>query len=221
MVAGDRWKRCRRRHRTSYGCRQRNGFSGKLHLPIDEAMAEFIQDSPQLANQYDDDAVLRSYLRWRLPGKALSDIEPDLRRLGQRAITDILALGEQAEASPPQHVPYDGWGKRVDRIETSDAWRELDHISAAEGIVATAYERAHGIHSRIDQFARLYLFAPSSALYSCPLAMTDGAARFLEVYGDESTRSVFAHLTSRDPRQFWTAGQWMTERSGGSDVGST
>ncbi|HKR09280.1 MAG TPA: acyl-CoA dehydrogenase family protein [Gemmatimonadaceae bacterium] len=184
-------------------------------------MAEFIQDSPQLANQYDDDAVLRSYLSWRLPSSVLADIEPDLRRLGQRAVTDILALGEEAEASPPRHVPYDAWGKRVDRIETSDAWQQLDHISAAEGIVAAAYERTHGIHSRIDQFARLYLFAPSSALYSCPLAMTDGAARFLEVYGDASTRPVFAHLTTRDPRQFWTSGQWMTERSGGSDVAST
>ena len=184
-------------------------------------MAEFIQDSPQLANQYDDDGLLRSYLRWRLPTSVLTDIEPDLRRLGQRAVTDIRALGEEAEASPPRHVAYDGWGKRVDRIETSDAWKELDRIAAAEGIVATAYERAHGIHSRIDQFARLYLFAPSSALYSCPLAMTDGAARFLEVYGDETTRSVFTHLTSRDPRQFWTSGQWMTERSGGSDVRST
>jgi len=184
-------------------------------------MAEFIQDSPQLANQYDDDAVLRGYLRWRLPAAVLTEVEPDLRRLGQRAVTDILVLGEEAEGSPPRHVPYDAWGKRVDRIETSDAWQQLDHISAAEGIVAVAYERAHGIHSRIDQFARLYLFAPSSALYSCPLAMTDGAARFLEVYGDESTRPVFAHLTSRDPRQFWTSGQWMTERSGGSDVAST
>ena len=184
-------------------------------------MAEYIQDSPQLANQYDDDAVLRSYLRWRLPRSVLADIEPDLVRLGQRAATDVFALGEEAEKSPPRHVPYDAWGKRVDWIETSDAWRELDQISAAEGIVAAAYERAHGAYSRIDQFARLYLFAPSSALYSCPLAMSDGAARFLEVYGDESTRPVFAHLTSRDPRQFWTSGQWMTERSGGSDVGST
>jgi len=184
-------------------------------------MAEYIQDSPQLANQYDDDAVLRSYLRWRLPKSVLADIEPDLVRLGQRAATDVFALGEEAEKSPPRHVPYDAWGKRVDWIETSDAWRELDQISAAEGIVAAAYERAHGAYSRIDQFARLYLFAPSSALYSCPLAMSDGAARFLEVYGDESTRPVFAHLTSRDPRQFWTSGQWMTERSGGSDVGST
>jgi alkylation response protein AidB-like acyl-CoA dehydrogenase len=109
----------------------------------------------------------------------------------------------------------------VDRIETSDAWRELDRVSATEGIVATAYERKHGAHSRIDQFARLYLFAPSSALYSCPLAMTDGAARFLEVHGDESLRPVLAHLTSRDPNEFWTSGQWMTERTGGSDVGST
>ncbi len=184
-------------------------------------MTEFIQDSPKLANQYDDDAVLRSYLRWRLPATALSVVEPNLRRLGNRVAGDILAIGEEAEKSPPRHVPYDGWGKRVDRIETSDAWQELDRISATEGIVAAAYERAHGIHSRIDQFARLYLFAPSSALYSCPLAMTDGAARFLEVYGDESTRPVFAHLTSRDPRQFWTSGQWMTERSGGSDVAST
>lgn len=192
-------------------------------MPINytERMAEFIQDSPKLANQYDEDAVLRSYLRWRLPAQVFTDVEPDLRRLGERAVTDILSLGEEAERSPPRHVPYDGWGRRVDRIETSEAWQELDRISATEGIVATAYERTHGLHSRIDQFARLYLFAPSSALYSCPLAMTDGAARFLEVHGDESTRPAFAHLTSRDPRHFWTSGQWMTERSGGSDVAST
>jgi acyl-CoA dehydrogenase len=27
------------------------------------------------------------------------------------------------------------------------------------------------------------------------------------------------HLTSRDPATFWTSGQWMTESTGGSDVG--
>ena len=27
------------------------------------------------------------------------------------------------------------------------------------------------------------------------------------------------HLTSRDPEQFWTSGQWMTGLAGGSDVG--
>ncbi|MDP9201912.1 MAG: acyl-CoA dehydrogenase family protein [Gemmatimonadota bacterium] len=184
-------------------------------------MSEFFQDPPRLGNQYDDDALLRAYLRWRLPANMHAEIEPDLRRLGHRVVTDILALGESAEASPPRQVAYDAWGRRVDRIETSNAWRELDRIAATEGIVATGYERIHGAHSRIDQFARVYLFAPSSALYSCPLAMTDGAARFLEVHGDESLQPEFGHLTSRDPNEFWTSGQWMTERTGGSDVGST
>jgi putative acyl-CoA dehydrogenase len=185
------------------------------------SMSGFAQDAPKLGNQYDDDAMLRSFLRWRLPADMRDGIEPDLRRLGHRVATDILALAEKAEASPPRHIPFDAWGRRVDQIETSDAWRELDRISAEEGIVATAFERAHGSLSRIHQFARLYLFAPSSALYSCPLAMTDGAARFLEVHGDTHTRAVFEHLTSRDPHQFWTSGQWMTERTGGSDVGTT
>jgi alkylation response protein AidB-like acyl-CoA dehydrogenase len=68
---------------------------------------------------------------------------------------------------------------------------------------------------------KLYLFHASSATYSCPLAMTDGAARFLEGHGDGRTREAFERLTSRDPSRFWTSGQWMTERTGGSDVGTT
>jgi alkylation response protein AidB-like acyl-CoA dehydrogenase len=51
--------------------------------------------------------------------------------------------------------------------------------------------------------------------------MTDGAARVLLEYGpDPLRRSVGPHLISRDPGQAWSAGQWMTERQGGSDVGS-
>lgn len=33
------------------------------------------------------------------------------------------------------------------------------------------------------------------------------------------TQDAFANLTSRDPKKFWTSGQWMTEKRGGSDVG--
>ena len=37
------------------------------------------------------------------------------------------------------------------------------------------------ILSRIYQAAKLFMFSPSSGLYSCPLAMTDGAAKTIEV----------------------------------------
>src|SRR5215471_12348245 len=186
-------------------------------------MTQFHQAAPSLENQYEADDLLRSYLRWRLPADVRADIEPGLHRLGERAVTDITRLGDAAEAEPPRHVPYDPWGRRVDDIVVSDAWRALDRISAEEGVVATAYERRHGALSRVHQMAKLYLFHAPSATYSCPLAMGDGAARFLEVHAAEDAyvRGLFEHLTTRDPARFWTSGQWMTERTGGSDVSLT
>lgn len=185
-------------------------------------MSGFHQSPPVLANQYRDDALLRSYVQRTAPADALAAAERELDALGERAAGEWLALAERAEAEPPRLVPYDAWGNRIDRIDTSDAWRAFERISAAEGFVARGYERTHGAFSRVDQFARLYLFAPSSATYSCPLAMSDGAARCLELLAsDERQRAAFRHLTARDPEQFWTAGQWMTERAGGSDVSGT
>ncbi|MFJ1268267.1 acyl-CoA dehydrogenase family protein [Legionella lytica] len=185
-------------------------------------MSDFFQTPPSLNNQYDDDLVLKYYLEWKLPAIMLSEIQPELQSLGQRVIEEICHLGQEAEAYPPKHVPYDPWGKRIDHIEVHAAWNALDRISAEEKLIAIGYERKHGALSRIHQFAKLYLFHPSSAIYTCPLAMTDGAARALELYADASLKQrAFSHLTSADPSQFWTSGQWMTERTGGSDVSGT
>ena len=84
----------------------------------------------------------------------------------------------------------------------------MHDVSAEEGFVGVAYERRHSqwrlaamshylvyvvgrameaynvlhCYSRLHQFAKLYLYAASSGLYSCPLAMTDAAARLIEVW---------------------------------------
>ena len=185
-------------------------------------MTDFYQFPPTLANQYQDDILLKEYLERIMPASIMAEISPHLFHLGERVITDIYQLGREAEANPPQHIPYDAWGRRIDTIQVSTAWRALDNISAEEGLVAIGYQRTYGSLSRLYQFAKLYLFHPSSAIYSCPLAMTDGAARALELYGDEELKQrVFTRLTSVDPKQFWTSGQWMTERTGGSDVSGT
>src|SRR6202034_4193167 len=64
-----------------------------------------------------------------------------------------------------------------------------------------------------------YLFDGSTEVYSCPLAMTDGAAKTLQVHGNrEIVDRALPRLLSRDPARAWTSGQWMTERTGGSDV---
>jgi alkylation response protein AidB-like acyl-CoA dehydrogenase len=182
-------------------------------------MDEFFQAPPRLENQYESDEVLRRWLAHVLPHDTLANIEPGLQKLGLRAVTDMIEMAADAEAHPPVHVPYDPWGRRIDAIDTARGWRALHKVAAEEGIVATAYEREHREYSRVHQFARLYLYHPSSALASCPLSMTDGAARVIELFGnDDLKRGVLPHLISRDAETFWTAGQWMTERTGGSDV---
>ena len=52
--------------------------------------------------------------------------------------------------------------------------------------------------------------------------MTDGAALISKSSQSDHPflSRAFEHLTSRDPDKFWTSGQWMTEKRGGSDVGS-
>ena len=65
-----------------------------------------------------------------------------------------------------------------------------------------------------------YLVQASLDVYSCPLAMTDGAARTLIAAGNQVLLDrCLPHLLSEEHSSFWTSGQWMTERTGGSDVG--
>jgi alkylation response protein AidB-like acyl-CoA dehydrogenase len=183
---------------------------------------EFFQSPPVLRDAWQDDALLRSHLRRTLDPDVLRDVEPSLAKMGTLAAGRLHEFDLAHRRDEPVHVPFDAWGRRVDRIEVNAAWREYARVAAEAGLVATGYERRHGRFSRVHQFALAYLFHPSSQVYTCPLAMSDGCARTLEVIGGGlgATRDrVFARLVSRDPDTAWTSGQWMTERTGGSDVG--
>jgi acyl-CoA dehydrogenase len=182
----------------------------------------FIQQPPELGNQYTADRALRSYLARAMPADMLAEIEPGLSAMGKLAGEELYRLQLADREHEPTLTHWDAWGNRVDRIEVTPLWREAERIAAEQGLVATAYERKHGLLSRLHQFALVYLFTPSTDIYSCPLAMTDGAARALLASGNRKLiERAVSRLTSRDPREFWTSGQWMTEATGGSDVGLT
>jgi len=182
--------------------------------------ALFTQRAPELGNQFRDDPLLGGWLRRTLPADALRDLEPELDELGATAGGDLYRLQLADRLNEPRLVQWDAWGNRVDTVEVTPVWREAERLTLRHGLVATAYERAHGRHARVAQFAKVYLFHPSSDVYTCPLAMTDGAARTLLDSGNEElVARALPHLTSRDPGIFWTSGQWMTETTGGSDVG--
>jgi alkylation response protein AidB-like acyl-CoA dehydrogenase len=182
----------------------------------------FFQTPPALGNQYETDRALRSYLARALPPDVLRAVEPELQEMGELSGGFFRELDAKGKDDEPRLVQWDAWGNRVDRIELTPLWIEAARVAAEKGVVATAYEKKHGDLSRIHQFALAYLFDGSTHVYTCPLAMTDGAAKTLLVHGHRALidRAV-PRLTSRDPKTAWTSGQWMTERTGGSDVALT
>jgi acyl-CoA dehydrogenase len=182
----------------------------------------FYQTPPSLGNQYDDDPLLREHLARTLPEPVLRAIEPELRHLGELAGGKLHRMQIEDLGREPILTQWDAWGHRVDRIEVTPLWREAARLAVEHGLVAAAYEKTHGEHARVHMFALNYLVDASLDVYSCPLAMTDGAARTLLAHGNRPLidRAV-PRLTSRDPAFAWTSGQWMTERTGGSDVGLT
>jgi alkylation response protein AidB-like acyl-CoA dehydrogenase len=188
--------------------------------PEPQAPSLFIQSPPRLGNQYRDDVFLRSYLRRKLPADVLAQIEAEFDDMGRLAGGELYTLQLQDRLNEPQFLQWDAWGNRIDRIDVTPLWQRAAVVAARSGLIAIPYERRHGRFSRIHQFALVYLFHPSSDVYTCPLAMTDGAARTLSVSGNAALiERAVTRLISRDPAQSWTSGQWMTESTGGSDVG--
>lgn len=186
-------------------------------------MTSFLQTPPRLPDAWASDRILRESLVFHLGTDAFEGAEPELARLGARAIDpEVLALAAKAEREPPVHIPYSATGERIDEIRVSDAYLELGKIGVEAGVTALPYEgSSYGEAARVVWAGLMMLWGPSSALYSCPVAMTDAAARTLLVHGGVGDVAVVERLTSRDPAVAWTSGQWMTETAGGSDVGRT
>lgn len=185
---------------------------------------EFFQDSPLLKNQFEDDLIIKNVLKKIVPQEISNKFEPHLHQMGKEVATNVYDLSREAESftNEPQLIQFDPFGKRIDQIKMCRAWNDLIAYAAENGLIAAGYERKYGEYSRVYQMTMLYLFHPSSAFVSCPLAMTDGAAKLIETYGDETLKKTFQnHLMSREKKSFWTSGQWMTEKSGGSDVSGT
>ena len=160
-----------------------------------------------------------------MPEPVRAAIEPELRDMGELAGGDSTravdaAAAETSRSSRP--VGRLGTSRRpTSSVPTPGARRPGRGRAGPRRHRPTSGSTARSRASTSSRWSTSS--SPSSAVYSCPLAMTDGAARTL-LAAAATRRSSIARvprLTSRDPARRWTSGQWMTERTGGSDVGQS
>ncbi len=181
----------------------------------------FLQAAPQLPHPLHGDRLLQHLLAHVLPAARRTATMPDLQALADYSVM----AWQRARAHPeeqPVHTPWGAWGERVDRVSLTTTWREGAAIATRHGLIASGHDTCAGASARLEQFLRIYVYHMASAFYTCPLAMTDGAATVLKASGNrELMDRALPRFLSRDADTLWLSGQWMTETIGGSDVGNT
>ncbi|KIW15584.1 hypothetical protein PV08_05632 [Exophiala spinifera] len=209
----------------------------------------FFQDFPVVLPQYtsttssesastSDDPTLPRILSLYLPTPTPREVSKHLHDFSRLVLSpSTLSHTVDCETDQPTLHPLTTFGEenKTSPLRTSEGWRALKQIQTKAGVVGHGYAHA-SIHApfnrRINQFATLQLWDGSAALATCPIAMTDGAAvllrRHLHDEPDDSQPfradvflESYRRLISLDPSYAWTSGQWMTERTGGSDVSGT
>jgi alkylation response protein AidB-like acyl-CoA dehydrogenase len=171
---------------------------------------------PPNISYWDASPILRDICNRKLD----PSLEPRLKTMGERAAFEVAPLAQIADRESPRLVTHDARGNRINRVDYHPSYREMERIAYGSGMITVNYVDPQPT-SRTFGFALGYLFAMAEMGLYCPLCMTDGVARVLTRHGtEEQIARVVPHLASSDRDTLWTGGMFLTERSGGSDVGA-
>src|SRR3984885_13365942 len=177
-------------------------------------------------NFYRADPALTDLLRIHLPDALFRHIEPHLDRLGGLAGGHLDECARLADRHVPVLHQRDRFGRDVQWIEYHPAYRELERAAFGEfGIHAMSLRR--GIlgwperYPVVAKHAFTFLFNQAEFGLGCPINVTDGCAKLLANFGSEALKEKYLDgLIQTDMDQLTQGGQFMTEKEGGSDVGT-
>lgn len=190
------------------------------------SLEDWIAPDCQGLNFYDIDKGLQGILELRMDAAVRAHMKPHYERLGGIAGNRLDELSRMSDKHDPQLHTRDGYGRDEDWIEFHPAYREMEALGYGEfGIHCMS--RTGGVLGwpkkvpPIVKYVFQYLFAQSEFGLLCPISATDTSAMLIERYGDAETKQRFLpRMWSQDMNNIFKGAQFMTEKTGGSDVGN-
>lgn len=181
-------------------------------------------DAHQSRNFYRSDTLLRCYISKHFSDTALNYMGDKLDRLGSQAATQMDELSQTADRESPKLNKRNRLGETINKVEFHPAYWKLMDIAAKSEMFYAKYtpelrEKFTGERHKLG-FAAGQLYAMSELGAYCPLCMTDGAAYLVERYASEKIRKrLLPKLAARTGDELYSGAMFLTEKSGGSDVG--
>ncbi len=177
-------------------------------------------------NFFTADQGLNDLLKLYLADDLLHHIAPYLARLGALAAGRLDRAAHLADRHPPILHHRDRYGNDEQWIEYHPAYRELEAAAYGEFAIHALSHRGNVIGwpqplPVVAKHAFTYLFNQTEFGLGCPINVTDSGAHCIRLFGDEAVKARFLdRMLSRDVDALWQGAQFMTEKEGGSDVGS-
>ncbi len=187
-----------------------------------------IPDPALPLNLYDCDRHLQLALAryYRQTSQDWAWINTLLAGWGQVCSQQIEPLVAEADRHGPTLQHFDRRGERVDQLVFHPAYHAIGQLVYGHGLAAMS--NVAGFQSQIEPVSQLvkcamfYQYCQVEGSISCPVSMTDILARVLKRYASpELIERYLPRLTSLDYSQLYTGAMFMTEKTGGSDVGAT
>src|SRR4249919_349113 len=177
-------------------------------------------------NFYAIDRGLRDLLRLYLPADDFSRLEPHFDRLGALAGGRLDELARIADQNPPVLIPRDRFGRDEDWIDYHGSYREMEHVAFADFQFHAMIHRGGALGMdrplpAVAKYALQYLFVQSEFGLMCPISVTDTSIHLIRKFADQELKEyLLPKMLSGDVSTMWKGTQFMTERAGGSDVGT-
>lgn len=175
-------------------------------------------------NFFEIDHALQGLLHLYLSDDLREQLTPHYRRLGAIAGSRLDELARDADRHGPRLQARDRFGRDEDWIEFHPSYREMERIGFGEFGIHCMSRRAgvFGLDkpvAPVGKYVFQYLFAQSEFALMCPISVTETTALLIERYGDQALKDrVLPRMLSQDMDQILKGSQFMTEKSGGSDV---
>lgn len=177
-------------------------------------------------NYYDIDRSLRDLLPLYMAAPLVDHLAPHLAELGTLAGTELHDLSETAERHPAVLHARDRYGRDEEWIEHHPAYRAMEQIAFGRfGIHALSHRGGVlGWPEPMPPVAKYvfhYLFAQAEFGLLCPVNLTDSSSELVRRFGSDALRRRYLDLMwSQDLSRLHRCAQFMTEKTGGSDVGA-
>ena len=188
--------------------------------------AEAVAPDTRGWNFFEADKGLQDLLALYVAPDLLEHLNPHLSKLGSMVANELDIAAHQADAHTPILHQRDRFGRDVQWIEYHPGYRELEEAAFGTfGIHAMSHRG--GILGWPEPFpatakhAFTYLFNQAEFGLGCPINVTDSGMHSIIKFGSQEIKDwLIPKMSTTDTGELWQSGQYITEKEGGSDVGS-